>query len=72
MNPGAKRKAPQGQLDAYMVRVQPFGGGEIEQYWVNSRSRRLAMRAAARYAGVTPDRVLGATLHSVALKGDPA
>ena len=66
MSAAAKPGASSPRLEIYIVQVQR--GGEIEHYWVDGRSPKAAIRAAARYAGVAIGEVLHATLQT---NGEP-
>ena len=70
MSPAGKGRGAQGHLDVYIVDVQHLPGREVEQYWIDGSSRKSAIRAAARFAGVGIDKVLGATRHNMSLGGD--
>ena len=60
--PVVKEHGPGGRasLKPYLILIQPQAGSGTEQYWIDGRSKMAAMRHAARLAGVSPDRVIGA------------
>jgi hypothetical protein len=70
VSPAGKGKGAQGHLDVYIVDIQHVPGREVEQYWIDGSSRKSAIRAAARFAGVGIDKVLSATRHIMPSGGD--
>ena len=47
-------------LKPYLIHIRPLRGKDIEQYWIDDRSKIRAVRRAARLAGVSTDRVISA------------
>jgi hypothetical protein len=72
VSPAGKGRGAQGYLDVYIVDIRHLPGREVEQYWIDGASRQSAIRAAARFAGVGVDKVLGATRHHMSPGGDQA